>query len=393
MFIPRNIEPELLWLLKHFPVIAITGSRQVGKTTIAKHLLPEIGKPGLYLDLELDEDYHKLSQPQIFLEQYQDHCVIIDEVQRSPALFPLIRSLVDQNRIPGRFLLLGSAGPDLIQFGSESLAGRIAYKELSPFNFLEIKNHTALQQHWLNGGYPERVLSKDEQYTQIWMKNFIQTYLERDLRMLGLSADPVLIRRFWSMLAHIHGNIWNGNAIGKSLGLSLPTVKRYLNFMENAFLVRQLQPYYANLGKRLIKSPKVYIRDSGVLHYLMGIKNLEQLYGNPLLGHSWEGYVIEQISEMLADDVMPCYYRTHNGAEVDLVLMQGGVPKICIEIKYSVTPKIEKGFHIAIGDLKTEENFVIIPKEDVYPLKENIEVCGLGIFLERLKTKNIQSLS
>lgn len=393
MFINRYIQPELIWLINHFPVTAIIGSRQVGKTTIAKHLVPQIGKPCIYLDLELEEDCYKLNQSQLFLEQFQDHCVIIDEVQRMPQLFPLIRSLVDQKRIPGRFLLLGSATPELIQFGSESLAGRIGYKELSPFNLLEIENHVTANDHWLHGGYPEAALTNDEQYSQAWLNNFVRTYLERDLRVLGLSVDPVLMRRFWTMLAHVHGNVWNASTIGKSLGLSVPTINRYLNFMANAFLVRLLQPFHSNLGKRLIKSPKIYIRDSGILHYLTGIKKLDQLQGHPLLGHSWEGYVIEQISQLLPDDVSIHFYRTFSGTESDLILAQGGLPKVCLEIKYSAAPKIDRGFHTAISDLNTQENFIIYPKQDNYPIHGKIDICGLNPFLSMLKEKRIQSLN
>ncbi|MCK5146035.1 ATP-binding protein [bacterium] len=391
MYLSRQITTQIEFLIDNFPVTGIIGPRQVGKTTLAKKLMKQIAKPSLYLDLELEEDFNKLGQPQLFLEQYKDKCVILDEIQRLPSLFPLLRALVDKNKVPGRFLILGSASPKMITYSSESLAGRIVYKELAPFNLCEINDIKIRDNHWMRGGYPEPLLAKSDRISKIWMQNFVQTYLERDLRLLGLTVDPVLMRRFWTMLSHFHGNIWNASIFSKSLGIAVQTVNRYLNFLEGAFVVRRLQPFHANVGKRLVKSPKVYLRDTGMLHHLAGIQSLDMLHGHMLLGHSWEGYVVEQIAQMLPESVEMFYYRTHNGTEVDCVLALGGVPKVCIEIKYSASPKLERGLQIAIEDLKTTENYIIVPRPGSYPLRKDVQVCGLVDFLEMMQEKAIIS--
>ena len=383
MKVYRKKTGSFQFLLNHFPVTGIIGPRQVGKTTLAKELIKDI-QDAVYLDLELDSDLNKLSEPQLFLERNADKIIVLDEIQRMPSLFPLLRALIDQNRKPGKFLILGSASPNLIQYSSESLAGRVAYEELTPFNLMEIPDTYDIDTHWFWGGFPDPFLEKNDSVARVWMRNFIQTYLERDLRQLGLDVDPVLMRRFWSMLAHYHGNIWNASTFAKSLGITVPTVNRYLQFLEGAFIVRQLRPYHINIGKRLLKAPKVYLRDSGMLHYLANIENFDMLQGHVLVGHSWEGYVIEQIIQSLPDDVQAYYYRTHHGAEVDCVLVKGNQPVMSVEIKYSKTPKIEKGNRIAIDDLKTEKNIVIIPGEAEYPIQEDILVCGLRAFLEKL---------
>ena len=356
MYIYRSITPDVLELINHFPVVGIIGPRQVGKTTLVKKLMSQINKKCVYLDLELPEDVVKLQDPQIYLEQHEDKCVILDEIHRMPDIFTTLRALIDRKRNSGRFVILGSASPDLLRQSSETLAGRIAYVELSPFNLTEtIKDHDMVD-HWFKGGFPEAFLSKHIDNFTIWMRNFVQTYLERDLQMLGLSADSVLMRRLWTMIAHYHGGILNASTFAKSLGVSVPTVNRYLNFLESAFIVRRLEPYHFNVRKRLVKSPKIYIRDSGILHYLAGFNNLESLYGHALIGNSWEGYVIEQIRQLLTDEMKLYFYRTHQGAESDLVLVKGTNPVACIEIKYTSQPKLPKGFRIAVDDLKVPAN-------------------------------------
>jgi predicted AAA+ superfamily ATPase len=315
------------------------------------------------------------------LEQHEEECVILDEIQRLPNIFGILRALIDRKRLPGRFIILGSASPDLLKQSSETLAGRIVYCELSPFNLMEIiKDHDMID-HWFKGGFPEAFLAGKSNIFITWMHNFIQTYLERDLPMLGLSTDSVLMRRFWTMIAHFHGGIWNASTFAKSLGATTPTINRYINFLESAFIVRQLESYYFNIKKRLVKSPRLYMRDTGILHHLVGISNRESLHGHPLIGNSWEGYVIEQIYQLLPGDLKLYYYRTHHGAESDLVLVKGTEPKACIEIKYTSRPRFSKGFKIAIDDLNTKANFIITPRSDTYPINKSIIVCNLADFL------------
>lgn len=381
MYIQRKIKTELIKLIDQFPVVGIIGPRQVGKTTLAKHLMSHINNECIYLDLELPEDQAKLYEPQLYLEQHVDKCVILDEIQQIPHIFPVLRGLIDKHRVPGRYIILGSASPDLLKQSSETLAGRIVYKELTPFNLIEISENFDPTIHWFRGGFPEAFLSPDEGFYRTWMRNFIQIYLERDLPLLGLSVSPILMRRFWTMLANFHGGIWNASNFCKSLGVTIPTVNRYLEFLEAAFIINRLQPFYLNLKKRLVKSPKIYIRDSGILHHLAGIMNFQDLQGNVLIGNSWEGYVVEQIKQIVHEEFDLCYYRTHNGAESDLVLVQGNKPLTCIEIKYTAAPKLSKGFQISIEDLGTSKNVIITPKSDKYPISKDVTVCNLSDFL------------
>lgn len=374
---------ELIEIIKYFPVLGIVGPRQVGKTTLAKFILTKLEKEAIYLDLENPKAIAKLTDPVLFFEGNEDKCVILDEIQRMPELFPVLRSMIDNNRVPGRFLILGSASPDLIRDASESLAGRIAYEELTPFNVLELVNTLSLQKHWMNGGFPDSVLSKTERIRDVWLKNFIQTYVERDLPMLGLDINRTIIQKLWTMIAHLHGGIVNMNNIGKSLELSSTTIKKYLAFLEEAFLIRQLQPYSQNIKKRLVKSPKVYIRDSGILHYLLGIDSMDKLQGNPMLGNSWEGYVIEQICQLLPERVEPFFYRTHQGAECDLILVKSGVPIKSIEIKYTSSPKLSKGNLQSFEDVGTHDNYIITPNSDDYLISKNVRVCSLVTFLKQ----------
>lgn len=368
--------------LNYFPVIGIVGPRQVGKTTISKILIKELQKETLYLDLEDPQDQAKISNPNLFFERNQDKCIILDEVQRAPDLFPVLRSMIDKNRVPGRFILLGSASPELIRDSSESLAGRIAYEELTPFNLLEIINAKSIIEHWIYGGFPDSILAPNKKVQQTWMRNFIQTYIERDLPMLGLSADRGTIRKLWTMIAHMHGSLLNMSNLAKSLELTSPTIKSYLSFLEEAFLIRQLPTYTTNLKKRLVKAPKVYVRDSGILHFLLGINSIDELEGMPIIGNSWEGYVIEQICQITQNEFEPHFYRTHEGAEIDLVLLKAGKPIYAIEIKYTSAPKLSRGNTQAFMDVNAKENFIITPNSDDYHLKEDIRVCSLDSFLK-----------
>ncbi len=379
--ISRNIEKDILKLLSFFPAIGIIGPRQVGKTTLAKEIINKTDKESVYLDLENPRDIAKLDDPVLYFEDNQDKCIILDEIQTMPQLFPLLRSMIDGNRLPGRFILLGSASPDLIRDSSESLAGRIAYIELTTFNLSEIPNKT-LDRLWLQGGFPDAYLAKDTEIVSIWHLNYIRTYVERDLPNLGLAVDKNVLMKLLQMLSHIHASILNYNNLSKSLGVSSNTLKRYINFFEGAFLVRQLAPFSINIKKRLIKSPKVYIRDSGVLHYLQNISVKEELYGNPIIGNSWEGFVIEQIIQQLPDKYEYYYYRTHDGSECDFVITKSQKPIMAIEIKYTASPKNTRGTTIAFEDLDAEYNFIITPNSDDYLLKGNVRVCNIFDFLK-----------
>ncbi|RZS96468.1 ATP-binding protein [Cecembia calidifontis] len=381
--IKRMITEELLGLISFFPAVGLLGPRQVGKTTLSKLLADKINKEILYLDLELPSDLAKLEEPELFLQQFKNHCIVIDEVQRKPDLFPVLRALIDQHRVPGRFMLLGSASPELIRDSSESLAGRISYRELSPFNLSEILDLPQMDQHWFRGGFPDAFLAPTDTLSKNWIRSFIQSYVERELPMLGLQVSPVQIRRFWSMLAHLQGALWNASTLANSLGVTAPTVKRYLDFMEQAYLVRKLPAYHNNAKKRLVKAPKVYIRDSGILHHLAGIFDMEQLLGHPLLGASWEGYVIEQISQVISPDIEMLFYRTHEGTECDLVLRRGARTLACIEIKFTSAPKVSKGYRIAVEDLGSLKNFIITPASSDYLADGQIRVCNLKIFLAK----------
>ena len=382
--IKRETENEINALIGYFPAIGIIGPRQVGKTTLAKKIKLK-DKESIYLDLELPDDLAKLNEPSLFFNANSDQCIILDEVQRKPDLFPILRAVIDQKRVPGRFLLLGSASPELIRDSSESLAGRIAYKELTPLNLMEVTGESDYQTHWLKGGFPNAFLAPNSQLRKAWFQNFIQTYIERDIPQLGLKVSPVILHRFVQMLCHFHGNVWNANNFSKSLELTGATIKKYLYFLSEAFLVNILPPYSPNIKKRIVKSPKIYIRDSGLLHHLLHIYEPNDLYGHIVLGHSWEGYVIEQIKQLFADSYEFCFYRTHKGAECDLLLLKAGKPEIAIEIKYTSTPKLTKGFLNSIEDLNTKNNFIITPDTDSFLIRENVEVCSLTSFLKKLK--------
>jgi predicted AAA+ superfamily ATPase len=371
--------------LAFFPAVAIIGPRQIGKTTLAKQLAQTLGKAMVYLDMEDERDYAKLKDnANAFFDAHQDACILIDEVQAMPSLFTRLRPAIDSKRIPGRFLLLGSASPDLIKGVTETLAGRIAFHELYQLTLPEISSSAiAMHTHWFRGGFPEPLLAKTDKQYAMWAQNFIFSYAERDLRSLfGVDLSTSMIHRMWQMLAHYHGGIWSAEIFARSLGVSAPTVNRYLDFMEGAFLVRKLQPWFANAKKRLIKSPKVYIRCTGILHKLLDIKSFENLQGHPVIGNSWESYVIEQIEALVPDEVELYYYRTQNGAECDVVLAIGLKILACIEIKYSDAPTISKGFYNSIEDLASMNNYVLTPNSDDYLKANHVRVCKLEDFLK-----------
>ncbi|MEK6726749.1 MAG: ATP-binding protein [Deltaproteobacteria bacterium] len=367
----RTLELTIRESLKKYPVVGIIGSRQVGKTTLAKKIQPTLKKNAVYLDLEHPSDLNRLSDPELYLSQFTDTLVIIDELQRKPSLFPVIRALVDHKRKAGRILILGSASPYLIKHASESLAGRIIYHELAPFTLAET-GFKETEKLWLRGGYPESYLSKNDEDSYQWREAFIKTYLEMDIPQLGIRVPALQLRRFWTMLAHSHGGLWNASKIGWSLGISAPTVRHYLDILQGTFIVRQLQPYHSNLKKRLIKSPKVYVRDTGLLHTLLRIRDLDDLQGHPSIGSSWEGFVIEQIIGSVPETWQTYFFRTNAGAEIDLLLIDAKNRPVAVEIKYSLSPAVTRGFWNAYDDLGCKRGFVVYPGDKSYPIGKNV---------------------
>ncbi len=379
--INRRIFTDIKDSLSFFPVASIIGPRQVGKTTLAEQIISDSSKPTLYLDLELQSDLFKLNEAELFLSQHSDKLIVIDEVQIKKELFPLLRALVDKTREPGQFLLLGSASPELIRHSSESLAGRIAYHQLQPFDILEAPETITLNDLWIKGGFPKVLFAKNNDLAYRWMENFVSTYLNRDLLQLGLNASPKIIRNLWTMMAHLNGQLFNATTLGNSLGVSTPTIKRYVDFLEEAFLLKSLHPFSWNISKRLVKTPKVYLADTGILHHLVGVTDLNSLSGNPIVGSSWESFVINQIQALKKNQLDLYFYRTHNGAEVDLVITKGLTVVATAEIKYSNSPQLSKGNFIAFEDLNAPMNYVITPSSDDYLFKERIRICSLKAFI------------
>ncbi|WP_316809731.1 ATP-binding protein [Pedobacter heparinus] len=384
--IERRIQQELDMLLKTFPAVALLGPRQVGKTTLTRELLKNSLREVIYFDLENDDDIARMENPAFLFEQYKDACIVLDEIQRVPDLFRQLRPVIDQNRMVGRFILTGSASPALVKGVSESLAGRIAFAEMSPVNLLEaIGSGISREQHWFRGGFPTALTSTTDQQFSLWAENFIRAYIERDLSLLfGVNLSEVLIRNFWYMLAANTGSIWTAENYARALGVSSTTIKRYLDFMEGAFMVRQLPAWYINVEKRVVKAPKVYIRDSGLLHQLNRIKSSTELPLNLIVGASWEGYVIEQIYQLKPRYLEMYYYRTQHGAECDVILVDGLKPVVAIEIKYATVPSLSKGFYNVLEDLQIEKAFVITPGEKQYALDEKTTVSGLQFFLKNI---------
>lgn len=369
----RRLQRDIERSLKNFPVVGLIGSRQSGKTTLAK-MISSVRKTRVhYLDLERPSDLAKLDEAELYLERFEDRLTIIDEVQRKPGLFPLVRALVDQHPgKKGRFLILGSASPSLIRQASESLAGRIVYHELSPFTLGEIRKSHA-RRLWCRGGYPLSFLARSEEQSRIWREAFTQTYLERDIPQLGVRVPSLQLRRFWEMLAHSHGQLWNASKIASSLGVSAPAVRRYLDILHDTFIVRQLQPYHPNIKKRLVKSPKMYLRDSGLLHTLLRIPSEEALLGTPHAGSSFEGWIVEQIWALLPASWSLYFYRTSAGAEMDLVLLPPDKSPVGVEIKFSKAPAMSKGFRQAYSDLGCRRGYVVCPVKERFPLAKHVD--------------------
>jgi predicted AAA+ superfamily ATPase len=353
--------------IRNNPVTAIMGPRQCGKTTLARAIAQST--ESTIFDLEDPADFDLLSEtPKIILQQ-QKGLVILDEIQRIPELFPLLRVLADEPDSPRKFLILGSASPELVQKSSESLAGRIGFINLTGFKLNEV-GYENMEKLWQRGGFPKSYLAFDEQQSTLWRENFIQTFLERDISNYGFNIPPVTLRRFWLMLAHYHGQIWNGAEFARSMGVSEPTVKRYLDILTGTYMIRQLQPWFENIKKRQVKAPKVYIRDSGILHALLGIKN-NDIYTHIKSGASWEGFIIEQLLYKLKTRDF-YYWRTHSGVELDLMVLKDGI-KLGFEVKFSETPKITRSMMSALDDLKLDHLFLIYKGQREFSLNEKIQ--------------------
>ena len=377
MYIKRKIESQILLLLKNFPSVAILGSRQVGKTTLAKEISSQLDKESVYLDLENPADSSVLDHPIEFINTVMYKTVIIDEIQRRPELFPVLRSAIDSNRINGRFILLGSASKDLILMSYESLAGRIVYNELTPFFYSEISALSDFRVHWLRGGYPEAFLRNDDSMRSQWLRSFLSAYIERDLLMLGLGTSSNDVQRLFYMMASVHGNLLNYSSLANSTGLSVMTVRNIISFFEKSFIIRILQPYYTNIGKRLVKTPKVYFRDSGIINFLHGLSSYENMLRHPMLGNLWEGYVIENIINTLGDRYQYYFYRTADGSECDLVIFEGTSCKAAIDVKFSPAPKSTRSMTIAIQDLKPILAFFIVPECKIpYSISEKLMIAA-----------------
>lgn len=367
-------------LLDQFPVVALLGARQVGKTTLARQLVDQWVGPVTTFDLEDPTDRAQLEAPKLTLEPLRG-LVVLDEVQHIPELFPLLRVLVDRPDNPTRFLVLGSAGPDLLRQSSETLAGRIAHHPLPPLGLHEV-GLEASDDLWLRGGFPLSYLADDEGRSLRWREEFIQTFLERDLPQLGVTVPATTMRRFWTMVAHYHGERWNAAELGRALGVTSPTIRRYLDALTDALVVRQLVPWFENLKKRQVRSVKVYLNDTGLLHALLGIETRDELLGHPKVGASWESFAMQEIVRLLGVPWDRCYYwATQRGAELDLLVFEGG-RRLGFELKRTSSPRTTRSMHSALEDLGLDRLYVVYPGEERFPLHERVEALGLQAALE-----------
>lgn len=376
--------PELQRALERAPAVVLLGPRQVGKTTLAFQVAQA---DGVYLDLESPEDRNKLSNIEQYLRARQDRLVVLDEVQRLPTLFEPLRGLIDQARRAGRgnglYLLLGSASLDLIQHSSETLAGRIAFVELSGLHRLEVPP-ALWDSLWVRGGFPQSLTAQSELESVQWRRDFIRTYLERDVAQFAPRTSAELLRRFWTMLAHLQGSTLNNAQLARNLGLDTRTANGYLNLLTDLLLTRQLAPWHSNQGKRLVKSHKVYIRDSGLLHSLLGITDMDSLLSHPIVGASWEGHVIESLLAVAPAGTTPSFYRSNAGAEIDLLITWPNGEHWAIEIKRSTTPKVERGFYSACDDIQPSRKWLIYPGSEAFPLSADIQVMPLHAAMQAL---------
>ena len=380
--IARKVKQEIVKLLEEFPAVAVLGPRQVGKTTLAIEIADSMKQEYIYLDLESPSDQAKLSEAEAYFEFHKGKLIILDEIQRVPELFAILRGVIDRRRKQGyrtgQFLILGSASLDLLKQSSETLAGRIAYKELSGLNAIEIESDERTQDElWLRGGFPDSFLARSDESSLRWRLNFISTYLERDVPQLGPRIPAVTLRRLWTMLAHHQGGQLNVAHLGANLDVTAPTAKRYIELLEDLLLIRTIRPWSGNIGKRLVKSPKIYIRDSGLVHALLQLKTIEDILGHPVVGASWEGFVMENLLSCLPIGVTPWFYRTAAGAEIDLVIEQNLKSIYAIEIKRSMTPVLSKGFYLGCEDVGATKRFVVYPGKESFSISKEVKAVTL----------------
>jgi predicted AAA+ superfamily ATPase len=381
-YVPRISTATLQRKLEENPVVALIGPRQCGKSTLAKRIVEPL-PVAVHLDLERPSDLRRLDDPEAYFDLHADGLICLDEVQRAPDLFSVIRVAVDEHARNGQFLVLGSASPELLRQSSESLAGRISYVELTPFLLQEVSGDDAdtdWRELWLRGGFPRSYLARSTRQSRTWREDFIRTFLERDIPQLGSRVPSARLGRFWRFCAHEHGQVLNSSKLGSALGVSGHTIRSYLELLEQTFMVRVLPPCEANLKKRLVKSPKIYVRDSGVLHALLDIETHDDLFAHPVFGASWEGFVIEQVLARVPG-WRPSFFRSRSGAEIDLVLERGR-SRIAIECKASSAPEVQRGFWSALDDLEVDQAWVIAPVRDSFPLRRGVTVSSLAQFLE-----------
>jgi predicted AAA+ superfamily ATPase len=375
----RKLFKTLESAVKQFPAVALLGPRQVGKTTLAFELKKHFSD-SIYLDLESEQDLAKLNQPELYLKEHTDKLVILDEVHRAPGLFPILRGLIDSQKRAGKktsqYLLLGSASPDLLKQSGESLAGRIAYLELTPLLASEIEPKD-VESLWLRGGFPDSFLADSEEQSVLWRQNFIRTYLERDIPQFAPRISTETLRRFWGMISNAQGTLINVAQLAGNLGIDQKTAQSYMDLLIDLLMVRKLQPWHSNIGKRLIKSPKIYVRDSGLVHSLLSIANKEALLSHPIIGQSWEAFIIENLTATLPNGAIPYFYKTSGGAEIDLIIAWPNQEIWAIEIKRSLQPKVEKGFHQACLDLEPKKKFVVYAGQERFSLGHDVEAISL----------------
>ena len=379
MIVRDELKASIRTSLRRAQVTTVLGPRQCGKTTIAREIGDEAG--AAYFDLEDPVSRKRLEEPMTALAGLRG-VVVIDEAQLMPELYPILRVLSDRRPLPAKFLLTGSASPDLTRGVTESLAGRVEFIEMCGFSLTEV-HAKATRRLWWRGGFPRAFTAKTEADSRSWQEAFIRTFLERDLRVMGIDAPPVRLRKFWTMIAHVHGGLWNAADLARSLGVSSPTAQNYMDILTGSFMVRQLQPWFENLGKRQTKAPKVFVRDSGLLHALLGVKTFSDLEGHPRLGFSWEGFVIEEIIKLVGERQV-YFWSTHSGAELDLLVFHRG-KRIGVEIKYGDAPGLTKSMHSALDDLKLDRLFIGYPGIEAYALPRGVEVLPFPALLDKFR--------
>ncbi len=389
--IERRVASEVTALLDQAPAVALLGPRQAGKTTLA--LAIAAGRPSVYLDLESVADRARLAEPELYFADHAQELIVLDEIHRAPGLFEALRGVIDQarreGRGTGRFLLLGSAAIDLLAQSGESLAGRIAFVELAPFDLTEVgEGEGGLDRLWVRGGFPDSFLAGADAISLRWRQDFIRTYLERDIPQLGPRIPAETLRRLWTMFAHHQGGLLNAAQLARGLGVSGSTIAHYLDLMVDLLLVRRLAPRLPNAGKRLVRSPKVYVRDSGLVHALLGLIDKEALLGHPIAGPSWEGMAIENLLAAAGPGARGSFYRTSHGAEIDLVLDWPGGEEWAVQIKRSLAPTLERGFHSALADLSPRRALVVYPEAESYRLAPSVQAIGLAELCKQAQARS-----